>query len=75
MLILEGEPELTLYESGKVLVKTDDEGAARSAIDRLYAAIGIAGDRRPREARLNANPGEGVTRRTGVRASGTNGAP
>ncbi|MCI4371854.1 MAG: hypothetical protein L3J78_04320, partial [Thermoplasmata archaeon] len=32
MLIIEGEPELTLYESGKVLVKTDDEQAARAAI-------------------------------------------
>ena len=42
MLIVEGEPELTLYESGKVLVKTDDERAARAAIDRLYAAIGVA---------------------------------
>jgi len=42
MLIVEGEPELTLYESGKVLVKTDDERAARAAIDRLYVAIGVA---------------------------------
>src|SRR5438309_197535 len=40
MLILEGEPELTLYESGKILVKTDDEKAAREAIDRVYSAIG-----------------------------------
>jgi hypothetical protein len=40
MLILEGEPELTLYESGKILVKTDDEKAAREAIDRVYGAIG-----------------------------------
>lgn len=43
MLILEGEPELTLYESGKVLVKTDDERQAREAIDRVYEAIGLAG--------------------------------
>jgi len=41
MLILEGEPELTLYESGKILAKTDDAGLARSAIDRVYDAIGI----------------------------------
>ncbi|TLZ80705.1 MAG: hypothetical protein E6K07_00060 [Methanobacteriota archaeon] len=39
MLILEGEPELTLYESGKILAKTDDEKAAREAIDRVYGAI------------------------------------
>jgi hypothetical protein len=42
MLILEGEPELTVYESGKILVKTDDEGTARAAIDRVYEAIGLA---------------------------------
>ncbi|HKZ99757.1 MAG TPA: hypothetical protein VJ326_09250 [Thermoplasmata archaeon] len=42
MLILEGDPELTLYESGKVLVKTDDEGSARAAIDRVYGTIGLA---------------------------------
>ena len=42
MLILEGEPELTLYESGKILVKTDDERLAREAIDRVYGAIGLA---------------------------------
>ncbi len=42
MLILDGEPELTLYESGKVLVKTDDAGQARNAIDRVYEAIGLA---------------------------------
>lgn len=42
MLILEGDPELTLYESGKVLVKTDDEGTARDTIDRVYRAIGLA---------------------------------
>ncbi len=39
MLVVEGDPELTLYESGKILVKTDDEGAARSAIDRVYGVL------------------------------------
>ncbi len=43
MLILEGEPELTLYESGKVLVKTDDEDHARQAVDRIYETLGVAG--------------------------------
>ncbi len=42
MLILGGEPELTLYESGKILVKTDDAEAARTAIDRVYETIGLA---------------------------------
>jgi len=42
MLIVEGEPELTLYESGKILVKTSDAQAARSAVDRVYEAIGVA---------------------------------
>ena len=41
MLILEGEPELTLYESGKILAKTDDERLAREAIDRVYGAVGL----------------------------------
>ena len=41
MLIVDGEPELTIYESGKVLVKTDDETEARAAIDRVYEAIGL----------------------------------
>jgi hypothetical protein len=41
MLILDGEPELTLYESGKILAKTNDEILARSSIDRVYDAIGL----------------------------------
>ncbi len=41
MLILEGEPELTLYESGKILVKTNDPERARAAIDRVYETIGL----------------------------------
>lgn len=47
MLIIEGEPELTLYESGKILVKTDDERAARAAIDRVYEAVGLAAQMPP----------------------------
>ncbi len=42
MLIVQGEPEVTLYESGKALVKTDDAEAARGAIDRVYGTIGLA---------------------------------
>jgi len=42
MLILAGEPELTLYDSGKILAKTDDERLAREAIDRVYGADGLA---------------------------------
>ena len=41
MLVVEGEPELTLYESGKILVKTDSEAAARSAIDRVYGVLDL----------------------------------
>jgi len=40
MLVVAGDPELTFYESGKILVKTDDEAAAKSAIDRVYNALG-----------------------------------
>lgn len=42
MLIVESSPELTLYESGKTLVKTDDERLARTAIDRVYGIVGLA---------------------------------
>ena len=42
MLIIEDDPELTLYESGKILVKTDDAERARTAIDRVYETIGLA---------------------------------
>ena len=41
MLVVENEPELTFYESGKILVKTDSESAARSAIDRVYGVLGL----------------------------------
>jgi len=41
MLIVESTPELTLYESGKALVKTDDEREARTAIDRVYGIVGL----------------------------------
>lgn len=41
MLIIEGDPEMTLYESGKALIKTDDEREARSAVGRVYETIGI----------------------------------
>ena len=42
MLIVEGEPELTIYESGKILVKTDDIRAARDSVDHVYESIGLA---------------------------------
>lgn len=42
MLIVESSPELTLYESGKVLVKTDSERQARDAIDRVYRVVGLS---------------------------------
>src|SRR2546428_5084743 len=52
MLILAGEPELTLYESGKILAKEDDEKLAREAMDPVYGAVrllpAIAATRRPR---------------------------
>src|SRR2546428_13805565 len=42
MLILEGDPELTVNESGKILVKTDDKGAARASMDRGDEAMEIS---------------------------------
>ncbi len=41
MLVVQGEPELTFYESGKILVKTDNEADARSAIDRVYNVLDL----------------------------------
>jgi len=41
MLIVNTDPELTLYESGKVLIKTADADAARRAIDGVYAVLGL----------------------------------
>ena len=41
MLLLNDEPEATLYQSGKVLVKTENEDAARSRVDAIYRAIGL----------------------------------
>jgi len=41
MLVVEGAPEFTVYESGKILVKTDSEDLARAAIERVYHALGI----------------------------------
>lgn len=41
MLVVGGDPELTFYESGKMLVKTDHENLARSAIERVYRALGV----------------------------------
>ena len=42
MLIIEVDPELTLYESGKILEMTDDAERARTAIDRVFETIGLA---------------------------------
>ena len=42
MLVVAGDPELTFYESGKILVKTDDEAAAKGAINRVYSVLGLS---------------------------------
>ena len=42
MLIVNTDPELTLYESGKTLIKTANADAARRAIDGVYDVIGLA---------------------------------
>jgi hypothetical protein len=41
MLIVNTVPELTLYESGKTLIKTADAEAARKAIDGVYGVLGL----------------------------------
>jgi len=42
MLIINTDPELTLYESGKTLIKTADAEAARGAIDGVYGVLGLS---------------------------------
>jgi hypothetical protein len=43
LLMLKGEPEITLYESGKVLVKTNDEVKARAAAESVFRTLGLDG--------------------------------
>lgn len=50
MLIVGTDPELTLYESGKTLVKTADPDAARHAIDAVYKVLEI-GEPGPKSTR------------------------
>lgn len=47
MLIVNTDPELTLYESGKTLIKTADAEAARRAIDGVYGVLGISEPPKP----------------------------
>lgn len=53
MLIVGTNPELTLYESGKALIKTADEDAARRAIDSVYAVVGLSEGGAPGKARAH----------------------
>jgi hypothetical protein len=41
MLSVQGEVEMTLYKTGKVLANTDDREAADRAVAALYEAIGL----------------------------------
>lgn len=41
MLIVGTDPELTLYASGKTLIKTADAEAARRVIDDVYGVLGL----------------------------------
>ena len=51
MLIVNTDPELTLYESGKTLIKTADAEAARRAIDGVYGVLGLGdGTAKPKGA-------------------------
>ncbi|MCK5547616.1 MAG: hypothetical protein KAI64_01280 [Thermoplasmata archaeon] len=39
MLIAENDVEITVYRSGKILTKTDDKDAAKSAIEKAYGIL------------------------------------
>jgi len=41
MLILEGPADMTLYESGKILLKTNDKGEAQRLVDSIYFLLGL----------------------------------
>ncbi len=41
MLIVGGQPEATLYASGKILVRTSDADAARARVDSIYEVLGL----------------------------------
>ena len=43
MLILEGPASLTLYESGKLLLKTNEKSEAQSVADSIYGLLGLSG--------------------------------
>ena len=43
MLITSKEEEATVYSSGKLLIKTKDEAAARRVSDDIYRALGASG--------------------------------
>ena len=42
MLILEGPGGMTIYESGKILLKTDDKDEAQRLCDSIYGILGLA---------------------------------
>lgn len=42
MLILEGPAELTLYESGKLMLKTNEKNDAQRVTDSIYDLLGLA---------------------------------
>ncbi len=42
MLILEGPAELTLYESGKLLLKIEDKAEAQKVSDSVYGILGLS---------------------------------
>ncbi len=42
LLIIHDDPERTLYKSGRILVKTAEEGTARQAVEEIYEVLGIA---------------------------------
>jgi hypothetical protein len=42
MLILEGPGGMTVYESGKILLKTDDRAEAQQLVDSVYGILGLS---------------------------------
>ena len=49
MLILEGPSNLTLYESGKLLLKTNERDEAENVADSIYGILGLTGPKEEKE--------------------------
>lgn len=41
LLLIHDEPDRTLYRTGRILVKVDEESVARRAVEEIYELLGL----------------------------------